>query len=414
MIKPLSLFLGLRYTRAKKRNHFISFISLISVIGIALGVAVLIIVLSVMNGFDYQIKHRILSLVPQVTVSNYDQTLDDWQSLEKWLKRQPDVVATAPFVQAQAMMTYNSEPAFISLQGIDPAQEREISPIATKMIRGSIDDLKPGRFGIILGEGLAQQWGVSVGDKVTVYVPKTTLSPVGMLPRLKQFTVTGIFKVGYEFDYSYALVNWQDAAKLLLLHNQVSGIQLKLTDLFLAPYVAHQLNGTLPAGLQAVSWVQQNANFFKALKMEKLMMFLILVLIIAVAAFNMLASLVMIVTDKQSDIAILKTIGVKTRTIMMTFIIQGLLVGAIGMIAGIVGGVILALNVTDIVNWLQTVLHTQFLNSDVYFIDFLPSQLMFSDVWHIAVVALLLSFLATLYPAWRASHVHPATALRYE
>jgi len=414
MFKPLSLFIGLRYTGAKKHNHFVSFISLVSMIGIALGVMVLITVLSVMNGFDYQIKHRILEMVPQVTVTSWNGKVPHWQKLAADLQKKKDVVGVAPFVQGQAMITHEGVPAFGLLQGIDPSVESRVSPIAHKIIAGKLSSLQPGTFNIILGKDLAAQLGVAVGQKVTIYVPQTTMTPIGVLPRLKQFTVSGIFHVGYQFDSSYALVNYQDAATLLQLGDNVSGIQLKLNNLFLAPQVAAQLNVSLPGGLQAISWTEQNANFFSALHMEKVIMFLILLLIIAVAAFNMLSSLVMMVTDKQADIAILRTLGISTRTIMMTFVVQGAVIGIIGTVIGLIGGVILSLNVTHVINAIQKVFHVQFLSANVYYINFVPSQLRFDDVWHVCLIAIVISFLATLYPAWRAGKVKPAEALRYE
>ena len=411
---PLPILLGLRYTRAKQRNGFISFMSLTSVLGIALGVMVLITVLSVMNGFDYQIKHRILSFMPQVTVSGISGKVDNWQSLESHLTKQPNVVAAAPFVASQAMLTHAGQSAFILLQGIDPSKENSVLPIAKYLLSGKLANLKSGKFNVILGQGVANRLGVVVGQKVTAYVPKASFTPLGMVPRLRQFTVAGIFKVGYQFDYSYALTNWQDTARLLNLHKQVTGIQLKLTNPFAAPQIAHQLNKQLPFGIHAVSWAEENANFFKALSMEKIMMFLILMLIIAVAAFNMLSSLVMIVTDKKSDIAILRTLGARTSTIIKTFIVQGMLVGIIGTAIGVGLGMLLANNVTAITDWLQKVLHTRFLNASVYYIDFLPSRLEFSDIWHVVVIAIILSFIATLYPAYRAGKIQPAEALRYE
>ncbi len=414
LFKPLSLFIGLRYTRAKKRNHFISFISLISLLGIALGVLVLITVLSVMNGFDYQIKHRILEMVPQVTVTQWNGQMQNWPQVASQVEKIPGVTAVAPFVEGQAMMSNAGATAFGILRGITPKTEAAISPLVGKMTVGSLQSLKPNQFHIVLGKDLAARLGVSVGDKVTVYVPKANLSPVGVLPRLKQFTVSGIFSVGYQFDSAYALINLSDAAKLLMLGNNITGLQVKADDLYQAVGVGQRIQNALPAGYRVLNWTQQNANFFKALKMEKVMMFLILLLIIAVAAFNMLSSLVMVVTDKQSDIAILRTLGASGRTIMMTFVVQGFLIGLIGTAIGVIGGVALSLNVTRIVDWVQQLFHVQFLSASVYYISFVPSRLDWSDVWHIALVAMILSLLATLYPAWRAGRVVPAQALRYE
>ncbi|MDO8954766.1 MAG: lipoprotein-releasing ABC transporter permease subunit [Gammaproteobacteria bacterium] len=414
MFKPLALFIGLRYTRAHKRNHFISFISLVSVMGIALGVAVLITVLSVMNGFDQQIKTRILSMVPQVTVSQWGGQLQDWQGLAAQIKGQPNIVGAAPVIQGQAMMSHGGMTAFGMLQGIDPTLENQVSPIGSKVTVGSLNDLVAGQYHIILGQDLASSLGVTIGDKVTVYVPKTTMSIAGILPRLKQFTVTGIFVTGYQYDSTYALVNIKDAGNLLIMGNNVSGLQLKLSDLFLAPQVVANLNNSLPSSYQTFSWIDENSNFFQALAMEKLMMFLILVLIIAVAAFNMLSSLVMMVTDKQSDIAILRTIGASSKTIIAIFMVQGSLTGLFGTLLGTFLGVVLSLNITALVNQIQNLFHVQFLNSSVYYINFLPSELVPSDVIHVSLVAFGLSLLATIYPAWRASKIKPAEALRYE
>ncbi len=414
MFKPLSVYIGLRYTRAKKRNHFISFISIISIIGIMLGVAVLITVLSVMNGFNQQIRQQMLVMVPQVTVAQWGGKTTDWQALMAQLQEIPQVEGVAPFVMGQAMLMTDGGRAFGVIKGINPQQESAVSPIGDKLITGHLSALQSGKFKIILGQVLAQNLGVQVGDQVTLVIPKTNLTPLGTIPRLRQFTVAGIFKVGYQYDSAYALIDLHDAQALWQLGPAVTGLQLKLYNLFLAPLLVNKLNHTLPHLYHSYDWIDQNPNFFKALQMEKNMMFLILVLIIAVAAFNMLSSLVMLVTDKQSDIAILRTLGMQTRTIMSVFMVQGLTTGIAGIIAGVLLGIALSLHVTEITNFLQSLLHVQFVRADVYFINFLPSQLQWSDIWHVSVIALLLSFLATLYPAWQAGRVIPAEALRYE
>lgn len=414
MFKPLSLYIGLRYTRAKKRNHFISFISIISIIGIMLGVAVLITVLSVMNGFNQQIRQQMLVMVPQVTVAEWGGKTTNWQSLMAQLQKMPKIQGVAPFITGQAMLMANGGRAFGVIKGISPQQESAVSPIATKMVAGRLSALQPGKFNIVLGQVLAQNLGVHVGDQVTLVIPQTNLTPLGTVPRLRQFTVAGIFKVGYQYDSAYALVDLHDAQTLWQLGPAVTGLQLKLHNLFLAPLVVDQLNQTLPHQYHSYDWIQQNPNFFKALQMEKNILFLVLMLIIAIAAFNMLSSLVMLVTDKQADIAILRTLGMQTRSIMSIFVVQGLITGIAGIIVGVLLGVILSLHVTEIANFLQSLLGVQFVRADVYFINFLPSQLQWPDVWHVSVIALLLSFLATLYPAWQAGRVIPAEALRYE
>lgn len=412
MYRPLSLALGLRYIRAKRKNQFISFISLISIIGITLGVAVLIIVLSVMNGFDFEIKTRILSMVPQVTVTNYNRKVDNWQDLAKKIKKNPKVEAVAPFVSSQAMLQNHGMTGFGYVQGIDPILQNKISPIEKNMTKGKLSDLNKSRFGIILGDELAQNVGVSVGDKVTIIVPEFSSGPIGMVPRLKQFTVVGLFHSGYQYDSAYAYISLKDAQILNGMQNSVSGVEIKSTDLYYAPTLANDIN-KIP-GLYATSWVSENAAFFQALKMEKIMMMLILILIIAVAAFNMLSSLVMLVVDKSSDIAILMTIGMTRRTITQIFMIQGMMVGAIGIIFGLILGVIISYNVTDIVAWIQQLLGVQFLSSNIYYINYLPSKIEGWDLISIAVIAFILSFLATIYPAWRASRINPVEALRYE
>ena len=412
MYKPLYFALGLRYIRAKRKNQFISFISLVSIIGIALGVAVLIIVLSVMNGFDNQIKTRMLSMVPQVTLTSYSRQIADWQKLADKIKKDPKVIAVAPFVETQAMLQSDSV-SFGIVQGIDPELQKGISPINNNMTKGKLSDLASTRFGIVLGDELAKNLGVGLGDKVSVIIPKFSLSPVGMVPKLKQFKVVGLFHSGYQYDSGYAYISLKDAQIFNGLGSKVTGLEIKLKDLYLAPSFANNLEKSMP-WLLAADWTKQNEPFFKALKMEKIMMTLILVLIIAIAAFNMLSSLVMLVVDKRSDIAILMTLGMRRNTIMKIFIVQGTIIGIIGILIGLILGVVVAYNVTDIVDFIQRLFGVQFLSSDVYYIDYLPSKIELSDLVVICAIAFVLSYLATLYPAWRASRIKPAEALRYE
>lgn len=414
MYKPLPLCIGLRYLRAKKQNHFISFMSWISVIGIMIGVAVLVTVLSVMNGFDEQIRNRLLVMVPQVSVTAWGGKFAHWSSMRQQLLKQQDIQAAAPFVDAQGMLSKGGQTAFVLLKGIDPTLENTVSPIGSKLTAGEFSSLKAGQYNMVLGQTLAENLGVSVGDSLTLVVPKTSLTPLGTMPRLRQFHVTGIFKVGYQFDSSYVLINIKDAQTLEDLGDKVSGLQLKLSDVFLAPAVVKRLSAELPYPYHAFDWTAQNPNFFKALQMEKTMMFLILALIVAVAAFNMLSSLVMLVTDKQADIAILRTIGMQTGSIMRIFMVQGICTGLIGIAVGVGAGIFLSDHVTQIAKLLEQVFRIQLINANVYYIDFLPSKVLWSDIGHVVVVAVILSVLATLYPAYRASRIQPAEALRYE
>jgi len=414
--RPLSLYLGLKYTRSRSRNKFISFISWVSILGIALGVMVLITVLSVMNGFDREIKTRMLNLVPQVTIAPWGGgDLDRWEDLLGLIKTNSQIESFAPFIQTQAMISTEGNPNFGMLKGINPNLEPSVSPIANCLVEGDLNNLKPGSFGIILGEDLASNLGVGIGDPVSVIVPKASLSAVGFIPRIKVFKVLGVFKTGYQYDSSYGLVNIQDLGKLLQMpEGSVSGVQLKLKDLYQSGNMVTWLQNKLPLSDHAFDWTYQNQNFFQALKMEKVMMFLILCLIIAVAAFNMLSQLVMMVTDKESDIAILRTLGARSGFLIRIFMIQGFITGAFGVFLGVIFGVVLSLNITGLVNLIQEIFHIQFLSSDIYYINFVPSYLKLSDVLIIIGISLLLSLLATIYPAIRASKILPAEALRYE
>lgn len=414
MFKPLPLFIGLRYTRAKKRNHFVSFISLSSMLGIAIGVMVLITVLSVMNGFDEEIHKRFFGMAPEITVSGSNGKISDWPSLEKELKTFPGVKAIAPYVGGQGLLTHEGQVLPIVLTGVIPAQEEAITHLQDKLLAGNIANLK--NFGVILGRGLADNLGVMLGDKVTIMIPQATVTPAGMIPRFKRFTVVGVFSAGtgFNFDTKLAFINLQDAQKLLQLGNDVTGLKMKIDNIYKAPAMSDQLAEKLGEEYQIGNWTREFGAFFQAVKLEKTMMFLILLLIIAVAAFNLVSSLVMVVNDKQSEIAILRTIGATPSTILWIFIVQGMMVGFVGTLLGLLGGLLLASNATTIVNALQSFFHTQILSSNIYFVDYLPSKIMFSDLWQICAMAMLMSFVATIYPAWRASKTVIAEALHYE
>lgn len=415
MFRPLSLFIGMRYTRAKRRNHFISFISLTSMIGLALGVLVMILVLSVMNGFDRELRTRILGMVPHATVSSYTP-LDDWRAVGKQVSQHKDVQAIAPFTQLQGMLTHTGNVQPVLVTGVLPEAEKEVSIINQHMVAGQLDNLQPGEFGMVIGEIIARRFNVNVGDKITFILPEASITPAGVFPRLKRFTVQGVFKVGAELDGSMALIHIEDAARLSRWQvQQVEGIRLKLNNLFDAPRVSWEIANTIAdKDLRPRDWTRSHGNLFQAIQMEKTMIGLLLLLIVAVAAFNIISTLVMVVTDKKADIAILRTLGASPRQIMAVFMVQGTLIGVVGTLIGGVLGVISALNVTAWVAALESLLGHQFLSSDVYFISYLPSELRWEDVTLICSAALGMSFLATLYPAWRASRTQPAEALRYE
>ncbi len=416
MLKPLELFIALRYTRAKRRNHFISFISLISMLGIALGVMALITVLSVMNGFEKELRSRILGVVAHATVTGLgDEGLRDWRTLASALTRYPQVVGLAPYVNGEGMLANGSEVSGTLIRGILPDEEPKVSDLGSHMIAGRLSDLKAGEFGIILGKELARTLGVGKGEKVSLLTPQANVTPAGILPRLKRFTVVGIFEAGmYEYDSALALVHLEDAAKLLRMEGAVSGVRLKLDDMYAAPRVSRQLSEELPIGYMISDWTHQHVNFFRAVQMEKTVMFIILLLIVAVAAFNIVSTLVMVVADKKADIAILRTLGASPRSIMAIFMIQGTVIGVIGTLIGTVAGVALALNVGTVVPALEQLLGLKFLAAEVYYITELPSEMRWRDIGKISGVSFVLSLLATLYPAWHAARTQPAEALRYE
>ena len=417
-LTPYELFVGLRYTRARRgagRNGFVSFIAFTSMAGIALGVAALIVVLSVMNGFQDELRNRILSVASHIEVRALNGEMADWKKAAEAARAHPRVKAAAPYVLGQAMLSAGDANRGALVRGIDPALEDTVADIGAHMRVGSLAALKPGEFGIVLGSELARALGVRVGDSVVVIVPQGTVTPAGTLPRIKSFRVVGVFEIGmYEFDNGLSLIEISDAQKLYRLGESVSGVRLKLDDMFAAPAVARDLLATLPADAEVRDWTQSHANFFRAVAIEKRVMFIILTLIVAVAAFNIVSAQVMVVTDKQADIAILRTLGAAPSSILTIFIIQGALVGIIGTLIGVVGGVALALNIDTVVPAIERTFGIQFLDKSVYYISELPSDLQRGDITMIALIALALALIATLYPSWRASKVNPAEALRYE
>lgn len=414
---PFEWLVGIRYTRAGKRsgrNSFISFISLISMAGIALGVAALIVVLSVMNGFQKEVRDRMLSVLAHIEVFDASGSMKDWQAVAKQTFQNPEVRGAAPYVAAQAMMTRDDSVRGVLVRGVLPQEEPKVSDVAKQVKQGSFDSLKPGEFNIVIGGELARGLRVGLGDKVTLIAPQGQVTPAGVLPRLKQFTVTGIFEAGhYEFDSSLAFIDLQDAETLFRM-DAPTGVRLRIRDMLQAPQVTQELARTLTGDLYLRDWSQQNSNWFAAVKTEKRMMFIILTLIIAVAAFNLVSTLVMTVTDKQADIAILRTLGASPGSIMKIFVIQGALVGLIGTGIGVGLGVLVALNIDVVVPAIERLFHVQFLPKSIYVISELPSDLIWSDVYTIGGVAVVLAFLATLYPSWSAARVKPAEALRYE
>ena len=414
MIKPISLYIGLRYIRAKRRTRFVSFISLVSVLGIALGVTALITVLSVLNGFNHEISQQFFSTVPAITVSSAKQ--QDWKALAKEVKSFDGVQASARFISGKAMLMNRGLVSGVEVMGVLPLQEKTVSVVPDSMIAGHFNDLQSGKYNMVLGTQLAASLGLSLGDKVNLLTPQTTTTPFGVLPRFRQLTVGGIFKTGngFGFDSSVAYIHLLDAKKLYPGSEAMKGLHVKLIHPMQAREISTQLNAMLPSGVYASNWTQVFGTFFKTLAMEKTMMFVILLLIVAVAAFNLVSSLMMSVNDKRTDIAVLRTLGATPKTILLIFIIQGGLIGLIGTFIGIVGGILLALNATGIVNWIQGLLDVQFISSSVYFVDYLPSRLEWLDVLRISTLAWGLSLLATIYPAWAASRTQPAEALRYE
>ncbi|WP_313741650.1 lipoprotein-releasing ABC transporter permease subunit [Pseudomonas sp.] len=415
MFRPLFVFIGTRYTRAKRRNHFVSFISLTSMIGLALGVVVMIVVLSVMNGFDHEMRTRVLGMIPHATLES-SQPIDNWPAVAERVKQNPQVLDVAPFTQMQGLLTHDGKVQKVLLNGVDPDLERKVSIIDRFTLQGGLDKLAPGEWGIMIGDKAAAKLGVGVGDKLTFVAPEVSITPAGMFPRMKRFTVVGTFHVGAgEIDGYLGLANISDLSRLHRWKaDQVQGLRLKFDDLFEAPRVAYDIAQHLDGEFYSRDWTRTHGNLYQAIRMEKSMIGLLLLLIVAVAAFNIISTLVMVVNDKRGDIAILRTLGATPRQIMAIFMVQGTVIGVVGTLIGAAVGILAALNVSAAVAGLERLIGHKFLNADVYFIDYLPSQILPQDVWMICGAALALSFLATLYPAWRAARTQPAEALRYE
>lgn len=416
MIRPLSLYIGLRYTRAKQRNHFISFISLASILGIALGVTVLITVLSVVNGFDHQIRTRLFALIPQVTLITNEDMSETWQNLQGNVQKISGVAAAAPYVTGNGIVVRGNQVNGLQLMGIDPHEERKVSELDSKLVVGHLDSLKPGAYNIILGRGMAQALGLKVGDKLNIFTPNATVTLMGTFPRVKRFTVSAIFHAssGFDFDTTVAFMNMSDARKLFPGSEGSSGLHIKLNNIYDAGVVSRDLQSILPPTYQISNWMLQLGAFFQALAMEKTMLFIILLLIVAVAVFNLVSTLVMVVNDKRPDIAILRTLGASPGTILRTILVAGSIIGIVGTLLGLIGGLLLASHITAITNSLQSMLGIQLINESVFFVDYLPSKINAWDVVHVCLIAFGLSVVATLYPAWIAFRTQPAEALRYD
>ena len=415
MFLPKEIFIGLRYTRAKRKSHFVSFIAFISIAGVALGVFSLIVVLSVMNGFGNELRNRTLSMTSHATITGFDGTVADWQKISEQAKQEEGVVATAPYIRKEVMLSNGKRVSGSLVRGIRPELEKDVSSIASKMVSGQLTDLKAGEYGIVIGRELAHTLGVYEGDRVTLITPQATVTAVGVMPRLRRFTVVGVFEVGmHQFDSAMSYMHIEDAARLFTLKDSVNGVRLKLTDLFLAPSIARSLENVFGEEYWVRDWTRQHTNFFRALKTEKTVMFIILLMVVAVAALNIVSTLMMTVNDKESDIAILRALGITPGSIMAIFMIQGAVIGLFGTMIGVAAGVPVALNVFEIVSWFEMIFNTDFLPSDVYYISDVVADVRAEEVITYAVSAFCITILATIYPAWRASKTLPAEALRYE
>jgi|CXWL01.1.fsa_nt_gi lipoprotein-releasing system permease protein len=415
MLRPYELAIALRYVRSRNKNRFISFISVISMAGIALAVAVLIMVLSVMNGFEAEVRNRILQIVAHASITGLDGRISDWRSLAAVAGQDPAVQAVARFVDGQAMLLGPAEIRGVQLRGVDPATELKTSALGSLMVDGTLEALKPGAFGIVIGRTLAEQLGVKVGDAVIMLVSQGITTPAGVVPRMRRFRVTGVFYAGmYEFDRALVFINISDAQRLLRFGEDVSGVRLAIRDPLQAPTVVRAVANAWGGGVYVTDWTREHGNFFRSIQLTRSIIFVILMLVVGVAAFNIVSTLVMVVRDKRGEIAILRTLGATPAAILTVFVLQGALVGVVGTVVGVVAGVAGAWNVSAIAAFIERVTGFQFLAPDVYFISELPSRLLWADVWQVAGIALVLGLVSTIYPAWRGAVTAPAEVLRYE
>jgi lipoprotein-releasing system permease protein len=415
MSSRYELFIGRRYLRSTRGNRFVSFISTISMVGVAIGVAVLIVVLSVMNGFEEELRGRILSLTSHATISGFGAGLTDWQSAAARIAEHPEVMASAPYIEDQALLIAGGKSSGAIVTGVLPQEETKVAAIDRKMASGSFGDLAAGEYGVILGAELAKALGVARGDRVVIVTSLRTTTPAGVMPRMRGFRVIGTFAAGmYEYDRNLAYVHLADAARLYRMGEQVTGLRLKLTDMFTAPRVVRDLALSLGGGYYIDDWTRKHANFFRSIQLTKTVMFVILLLVVGVAAFNIISTLVMVVKDKQADIAILRTVGASPRSILGIFVTQGTAIGAIGTLAGVLLGVLISVNLEALIHGLEALLGTQFMDARVYFMSDLPATVQWSDVLKISATAFGLCCLSTLYPSWRAARTQPARALRHD
>jgi lipoprotein-releasing system permease protein len=415
MLRPYELAIALRYVRSRNKNRFISFISVISMAGIALAVAVLIMVLSVMNGFESEVRNRILQIVAHGSITGLDGRISDWPSLAAVAGQDPDVRAVARFVDGQAMLVGPVEIRGVQVRGVDPVSELQTSALGSLMVAGALEALEPGGFGMVIGRTLAEQLGVKVGDSVIMLVSQGITTPAGVVPRMRRFRVEGIFYAGmYEFDRALVFVNVTDAQRLFRFGDDVSGIRLAIRDPLQAPAVVRSVANAWGGGVYVTDWTREHGNFFRSIQLTRSIIFVILLLVVGVAAFNIVSTLVMVVRDKRGEIAILRTLGAAPAGILAIFMVQGAIVGVVGTLTGVVAGVLGAWNVSAISAFIESVAGFQFLAPDVYFISELPSNLLWSDVWQVAGIALVLGLVSTIYPAWRGAVTAPAEVLRYE